>query len=108
MPKTLTTKQRAALQQLIEEVNHKFVRNLSEAEMWLEANIGNGSGWLLDWPVFSAGENMPGYMPESPYSLFLTERAARGYCRELTGGVGKERDGYVSDYMTVSIREVLS
>ncbi len=50
---------------------------------------------------------MPGYLPESPYCLFLTDRAARGYCRELEREVGHRDGGYVSDYMPTTLRDVL-
>lgn len=59
--------------------------------------------WCWDWPIWSAGKNMPGYLPETPYMLFLTERAAKGHCRELEREPGG-RD-YVSDYMATTLRE---
>jgi hypothetical protein len=60
---------------------------------------------ILDYPLWSAGENMPGYMPETPYSLFMTERAARGYCRQLAREAGGSE--YVQDMMQVTLRDGL-
>ena len=104
MPKRLTKSQHAAMLDLIAEVNRNDITTRTELMVGLAEN--ELPEWFADWPLWSAGENTPGYMPDSPYRLFLTERAARGYCREL------EREGggrdYVSDYMPTTLREVLA
>lgn len=99
MPKRLTKSQRREMLDIISEVNGEQIRSIADLP-------DDMPEWFLDWPLWSAGENMPGYLPDSPYSLFLTERSARGYCRELEREAGG-RD-YVSDMMPVSLREVLA
>jgi hypothetical protein len=98
MPKRLSKVQRFAILNIINGVNDESIRSQTD----LPENM---PAWFLDWPLRSAGENMPGYMPDSPCCLFLTERSARGYCRELERQPGG-RD-YVSDFMPTSLREIL-
>lgn len=99
MPKRLNKKQRAEMLELISAVNSEQVSKCEEAR---ELNYPE---WFLDWPLYSAGENMPGYMPDSPYCLFLTDRSARGYCRELESSW--EDDSYVTDIIPTTLREIL-
>lgn len=109
MAKRLTKAQRQLLLAAIDAINsdigisttcalRNYVCNSPAESVWFD-NVG------LDWPIWSAGENMPGYMPDSPYCLFLTERAARGHCRALEREPGGS--AYVSDYMPVTLREML-
>src|SRR5262249_39309507 len=104
MPKRLNKGQRAGLLSLIEAVNSETITSKASAFEFIE-NAGLPA-WLIDWPIWSAGENMPGYLPDTPYTLFATERAARGYCRELERE-GARAAGYETDYLPVTIREVL-
>ncbi len=53
--------------------------------------------------VYSAGESMPGYMPDSEPAFFATEREARGYARSL----GSSRD-YVAFVDCVPLSDVLA
>lgn len=101
MPKRLSKSQRALMLGIIGDINSEDIRSIAD----LPEDMPQ---WFLDWPLWSAGENMPGYMPDSPFCLFLTERAAIGYCRELEHEEGHRDGGYVSDYMPVTIREILS
>ena len=97
--KRLTKAQRRDLLNVIQDINAEDIRCIADLP-------DDMPEWFIDWPLWSAGENMPGYLPDSPYCLFLTERSARGYCRELERQEGGE--GYVSDYMPTSLREILS
>ena len=106
MPKRLNKRYRALMLDIISDINSETTRDLGEVYALLDEH--GAPTWLLDWPIWTAGENMPGYMPESPYCLFLTERAAIGYCRELEHEDGHRDGGYVSDYMQTSISEILS
>lgn len=96
MPKRLNKSQRAAMLNIIDDYNRDELQNFDEYDV---------PEWFLDWPLWSAGENMPGYMPQTPYCLFLTERAARGHCYALEREAGGQN--YVSDYMPVTLRELL-
>ena len=98
MPKHLTKSQRLDMLAIIGAYNQE---NPNEVRSLLT----DAPPWFRHWPLWSAGENMPGYLPDSPYCLFLTERAARGYCRELERSANG-RD-YVSDYMPVTLHELL-
>lgn len=101
-PKRLTKEQRATMLDIISAVDREEISTLLGAAEY----AGDAwRPWFADWPIWSAGENLPGYMPDSPYCLFLTNRAARGYCRELERQEGG--GDYVSDYMPVTLREVL-
>lgn len=102
MPKRLNRNQRLLLLEMIDDVNSEDITSLADL---CEKHGVSDKLFLLDWTIYSAGENMPGYLPESPYCLFLTDRAARGYCRELEREPGG-RD-YVSDYMPTTLREYL-
>ena len=99
MTKRLTKTQRRLMLEIIYDINDETITNRNNLPEDMPA-------WFLDWPLWTAGENMPGYLQDSPYCLFLTERAARGYCREL------ERQGsngnYVSDMFPTTLREVLA
>ena len=103
-PKRLNKAQRAGLLELIERINGERITSRDGAAEFLETE--GLPAWLLDWSIWSAGENMPGYLPDTPYTLFATERAARGYCRELERE-GARAAGYETDYLPVTIREVL-
>lgn len=103
MPKRLSKVQRKRMLDLIERVNDGQITSRRELLDYI-AECG-WEQWLASWTVYSAGENMPGYMPDSPYSLFLTERAARGYCYYSDREPGGQ--AYVSDYMPVTLLEVL-
>jgi hypothetical protein len=105
MPKRLNKTQRNALLDLISATNDQTLHTMRAMQIWLTDE--ELPEWFLDWPIWSAGENMPGYMPDSPYGLFLTERAARGYCRELER-TGAKAAGYVTDRMPTTLREILS
>jgi hypothetical protein len=94
MTKRLNKAQRAELIELLSEINSGNLIGLSSVPELFR-----------DWPIWSAGENMPGYMPDSPYCLFHTERAARGHCRALEREPGGS--AYVSDMMPCTLREVL-
>jgi hypothetical protein len=85
--------------QAYNEGNASYMELLDEVE-------GKDRDAILDYPLWSAGENMPGYMPEAPYCLFMTERAARGYCRQLAREAGGGE--YVQDMMQVTLRDGLS
>lgn len=101
MPKRPNKAHRAAMLDIIQSINDETLTSMSDLKKRL-ADDGLPS-WYIDWPLWSAGENMPFYMPDSPYCLVLTESAARGYCREL------DRDSlYVTDYMPTSLREILN
>jgi hypothetical protein len=91
--------QRATMLQIIADINDESIRSQADLPEDMPA-------WFLDWPLFSAGENMAGCMPDSPYVLFYTERAARGYCRELESTQGGT--DYVSDIIPTCLRETLS
>lgn len=101
MPKCPSKSQRAQMLDVISGINSGEISSITD----LPEDMPQ---WFLDWPLWSAGENMPGYTPDSPYCLFLTERAAIGYCHELEREDGHRNGGYVSDYMPVTIREILS
>lgn len=102
VPRRLNKAQRAELRHIVDCVNDGTIQDRRAFDIMVLD--GEAPEWFLDWPLWSAGENMPGYMPDSPYSLFMTERAARGYCRELERQPGG-RD-YVSDFMQTSLREI--
>lgn len=105
-PKRLTKQNRLAMLDVIDRVNSAEITSLSDLSDHLTEN--DLPEWFAEWTLWSAGENMPGYLPESPYCLFLTERAAIGYCRELEREEGHSDGGYVSDYMPISLRDILS
>jgi hypothetical protein len=96
MPMHLTTADRRRVLDVIEAFNGDAYNQAKELAEDLPDR-------LLDHTIYSAGENMPGYMPDSPYLLFFSERAARGHCRALESG-GRD---YVSDYMPITLREML-
>ena len=102
-PKRLSKQQRLDLLELIDAVNGDDLTSRKELVAYMSDN--ELPEWMAFWAIYSAGENMPGYMPDSPYCLFLTDRAARGYCRELEPEPG---GGYVSDYMPATLYDVLS
>lgn len=98
-PKRLTAARRLQLREIISAYNSENFRRAEEL-------LDEAPDWFRDWPLWSAGENMPGYMPDSAYTLCMTERAARSVCRDL------ERDGafgagYVTDIIPTSLREVM-
>jgi hypothetical protein len=108
-PKRLSKTQRADMLEIIQAVNAGSIATYGGAWDILDINDDDVPEWewVLDWPLWSAGENMPGYLPDSPYCLFLTERAAIGYCRELEHEEGHKSGGYVTNYMPVTLREIL-
>lgn len=99
MPKRLNKTQRQMMLEIIEFYNNNMVS--TKADM-----PDDMPTWFLNWPLYSAGENMPGYMPDSPYSLFLTRRAAIGYCRSLESE--DSGSAYVTDLIPTSLAELLS
>jgi hypothetical protein len=103
-PKRLNKRQRAALLDLISDVNSEDCHTIADA---IERLDNPKLTFLLDWPIYSAGENVPGYLPDSPYTLFHTERAARGYCRELESESGHTDGGYVCDIIPTTLRDQL-
>ena len=94
MPR-LRPQQRAALLDVLQQVN--------AGEFHAIVDIPE---WMLDWPLWSAGENLPGCLPENPYRVFHTERATRGYCRFLERECGG--GPYVTDYQPITLREILA
>jgi hypothetical protein len=93
--KTMTKEQRALMLDIIGIINRQE-----------KMDVEGMPAWFLDWPLWTAGENMPGCMPDSPYCLFFTERAARGYCRELRRESGGSE--YVQDWNATTLRDWLA
>ncbi len=108
MTKRLNKTQRALLLNIISDINSEEAMSIGDLLDKHTFSPGAKDLFLLDHPIWSAGENMPGYLPESPYCLFLTRRAARGYCRSLEREAGRGAGGYVTDWMPTTLREVLS
>jgi hypothetical protein len=52
-----------------------------------------GAHFVDDLPIYSAGWNMPGYLPETPPVLFTDEEQARAYIVEEIGRQAEEVEG---------------
>lgn len=100
MPKRLTPARRLQMLKIIDAINSE---DFAKAQKLAD----EAPEWFMDWPLWSAGENMPGYMPDSPFCLMLTERAAIGYCRELEREDGHREGGYTTDIIPTTLRDQL-